>query len=413
MALQMTLKQRACGRSGVQPFRSAAAVPRAARRCAMRVQASAASDLNRDLGFQTMRDGVKVAANETLLTPRFYTTDFAEMEELFSKEINPNLDMEELNACLQEFRNDYNKCHFVRNETFKAAADKVTGPTRKIFIEFLERSCTAEFSGFLLYKELARRMKSSSPEVAEMFLLMSRDEARHAGFLNKALSDFNLALDLGFLTKNRTYTYFKPKFIIYATFLSEKIGYWRYITIYRHLQRNPDHQLYPLFEYFENWCQDENRHGDFLAACLKARPELLNTWEARLWSKFFCLSVYVTMYLNDHQRTAFYESLGLTTRQFNQHVIIETNKSTERLFPVVPDVEDPAFFELLNEMVDVNSKLVALEANTETPGFLKALQKLPLQERLASLLIRVLFCKEKDVGSVDVAGSAAAKQLAF
>jgi hypothetical protein len=39
--------------------------------------------------------------------------------------------------------------------------------------------------------------------VAEIFTLMSRDEARHAGFLNKAMSDFNLALDLGFLTKNR------------------------------------------------------------------------------------------------------------------------------------------------------------------------------------------------------------------
>jgi hypothetical protein len=37
----------------------------------------------------------------------------------------------------------------------------------------------------------------------------------------------------------------------------------------RHLQRNPDNQLYPLFEYFENWCQDENRHGDFFTAILK------------------------------------------------------------------------------------------------------------------------------------------------
>ncbi|KAI4300955.1 hypothetical protein L6164_034280 [Bauhinia variegata] len=167
----------------------------------------------------------KTAIKETLLTPRFYTTDFDEMETLFNTEINKNLNQTEFEALLQEFKTDYNQTHFVRNKEFKEAADKMEGPLRQIFVEFLERSCTAEFSGFLLYKELGRRLKKTNPVVAEIFSLMSRDEARHAGFLNKGLSDFNLALDLGFLTKARKYTFFKPKFIFYATYLSEKIGH--------------------------------------------------------------------------------------------------------------------------------------------------------------------------------------------
>lgn len=101
----------------------------------------------------------KTAIKETLLTPRFYTTDFDEMETLFNTEINKNLNEDEFEALLQEFKTDYNQTHFVRNKEFKEAADKLDGPLRQIFVEFLERSCTAEFSGFLLYKELGRRLK--------------------------------------------------------------------------------------------------------------------------------------------------------------------------------------------------------------------------------------------------------------
>lgn len=101
----------------------------------------------------------KQGIKESLLTPRFYTTDFDEMETLFNTEINKNLNEAEFEALLQEFKTDYNQTHFVRNKEFKEAADKIQGPLRQIFVEFLERSCTAEFSGFLLYKELGRRLK--------------------------------------------------------------------------------------------------------------------------------------------------------------------------------------------------------------------------------------------------------------
>ncbi|WP_439566609.1 magnesium-protoporphyrin IX monomethyl ester (oxidative) cyclase, partial [Gloeocapsopsis crepidinum] len=146
--------------------------------------------LKKPAEFEEMRPGVKVPAKETLLTPRFYTTDFDEMARM-----DLSVNEEELQALLEEFRTDYNRHHFVRDEEFEQSWEHIDGETRQLFVEFLERSCTAEFSGFLLYKELSRRLKDKNPLLAESFALMSRDEARHAGFLNKALSDFNLSLD--------------------------------------------------------------------------------------------------------------------------------------------------------------------------------------------------------------------------
>ncbi|GAQ80675.1 Putative magnesium-protoporphyrin IX monomethyl ester cyclase [Klebsormidium nitens] len=350
------------------------------------------------------RKGAKGEIDESLLTPRFYTTDFDEMEQLFNKEINPNLNDEEFVSLLQEFAADYNQTHFVRSSEFKAAADKLEGPTRKIFVEFLERSCTAEFSGFLLYKELGRRLKKTNPVIAEIFTLMSRDEARHAGFLNKALSDFNLALDLGFLTKTRKYTFFKPKFIFYATYLSEKIGYWRYITIYRHLKENPDKQLYPIFKKFENWCQDENRHGDFFSALLKSTPQFLNDWKAKLWSRFFCLSVYVTMYLNDTQRTGFYESIGLNTRDFDMHVIIETNRTTARIFPAVLDVENPKFQQGLDRLCILNEKLLSIKRSGGNQ-FVQNVKLIPVIAGFASELLGLFLMRPVEAGSTDMGSS--------
>jgi magnesium-protoporphyrin IX monomethyl ester (oxidative) cyclase len=341
--------------------------------------------------FEEVRPGVKVPAKDTILTPRFYTTDFDEMAKM---DISINED--ELQAILEEFRADYNRHHFVRNEEFEQSWDHIDGDTRKLFIEFLERSCTAEFSGFLLYKELGRRLKDKSPVLAECFNLMSRDEARHAGFLNKAMSDFNLQLDLGFLTKSKSYTFFKPKFIFYATYLSEKIGYWRYITIYRHLESHPENRIYPIFRFFENWCQDENRHGDFFSAMMKSQPQFLNDWKAKLWCRFFLLSVFATMYLNDLQRHDFYASIGLDARDYDIHVIQKTNDSAGRVFPVILNVEHPDFVKLLDASSAANSQIVAIGESNQ-PGFVKLLRRIPHIATIGVNMLRLYLMKPIDV----------------
>lgn len=375
--------------------------------------------------FDELRPGIKAPAKETILTPRFYTTDFDAMAEL---DVSENLD--ELQAIIEEFRTDYNRHHFVRDAEFEQSWDHIDGETRQLFIEFLERSCTAEFSGFLLYKELSRKLKNRNPVLAEGFSLMSRDEARHAGFLNKAMSDFNLSLDLGFLTQSRSYTYFEPEFIFYATYLSEKIGYWRYITIYRHLEKNPEDRIYPIFRFFENWCQDENRHGDFFDAVMRAQPQMLDRprgfWQKikdipgsfsgkawaryfmvslvppKLWCRFFLLSVFVTMYLNDLQRSDFYASIGLNARDYDREVILKTNETAGRVFPIILDVEHPEFYDRLERCVENNAKLSEIVSNDQTPGWLKGLRKLPLYLANVGEFFRLFTLPVKEIPAQQV-----------
>ena len=99
----------------------------------------------------------KVPAKETILSPRFYTTDFEAMENM-----DLSINEEELEAICEEFRKDYNRHHFVRNTEFEGAAEKLDPETRELFVDFLEGSCTSEFSGFLLYKELSKGLKTKT-----------------------------------------------------------------------------------------------------------------------------------------------------------------------------------------------------------------------------------------------------------
>jgi magnesium-protoporphyrin IX monomethyl ester (oxidative) cyclase len=332
----------------------------------------------------------KTPSKETILTPRFYTTDF---------EKTANLDLSaqeaELQAMLAEMRADYNRHHFVRDETFEQSWEHIDGEARQAFVDYLERSCISEFSGFLLFKELSRKLKERSPVLAEIFQLMARDEARHAGFLNKAMGDFKLSLDLAKVTKTRTYTFFPIEWVLYTVYLSEKIGYWRYIIIYRHLEKHPENQFYPIFRYFESWCQDENRHGDIFKALLRSQPQLWQTWKARLWSRFFLLSVFATHTMTVHERTGFYKSLGLDTTEFDRQVVENTNETAGRAFPVMLNTAHPQFFPRLQRCAGYNMQISEIEHSSQ-PKLVKLIRKLPLIAAIVGNLLLVYLIKPID-----------------
>ncbi len=107
-------------------------------------------------------DAMAKATRSTMLTPRFYTTDFDAMDRLDVSTVRAEWD-----TMMGEYEGDNNHDHFQRDAAFaeeaRAGLEAMSPELRQEFLDFLISSCTSEFSGCILYNEIQKRV--TNPDI--------------------------------------------------------------------------------------------------------------------------------------------------------------------------------------------------------------------------------------------------------
>jgi magnesium-protoporphyrin IX monomethyl ester (oxidative) cyclase len=340
---------------------------------------------------ETTQSNTEVLAKETLIFPGFYTTSirkFCNIDTFRFQEV--------FNTAIANLKSDYTKGDYIRDERFDQSWDHIQGEARELIIKLLEMYCAAEYSGFILYKELSYQLKETNSVLSDGFSLMSRDEARHASFLNKALLDFHIKPGLGFLKKeHRKYIFLPFSLFIYSTYLSERISSCYYITIFEHLESHPEYSIYPLFSFYKSWSEDENRHGDFFGAIIKSQRQFSSGIKTRLVCKSLLLLNFSMKYLQYKSNNKLLALFGLDSCEYYISTIKKVNNSIRKDLPLVLDVEESGFFEKLDICLLHISENERINISNQNM-FLKLIKKTPHYFTISLIVLRLFLVKSID-----------------
>jgi len=92
---------------------------------------------------------------DSILTPRFYTTNFEAMAKMDIFDLKQDYE-----AILEEFKFDYNRRHFVRTADFNQSWDHIDPKVREHFRVFLKDLAPQNFQVFCFTKKLLSKSKT-------------------------------------------------------------------------------------------------------------------------------------------------------------------------------------------------------------------------------------------------------------
>jgi magnesium-protoporphyrin IX monomethyl ester (oxidative) cyclase len=115
--------------------------------------------------IETAEDANKKAVHDDMISPRFYTTDFAAMDRINIEPVRAEWD-----RMMAEYEGDNNHDHFQRDEAFAgevaSGMASLSPEMRQEFMDFLVSSLTSEFSGCVLYNEIRKNV--TNPDIKQL-----------------------------------------------------------------------------------------------------------------------------------------------------------------------------------------------------------------------------------------------------